>query len=115
MAHRVEFCEGQYNDPFVTIRSGPLDSMPPYRFGESKHGMLVFYRENNPWWPEMSDSVPFITLQKGQIARLEHTRPSAWNKMQHWRQIDHIVCTDTPRRQVFLERPPKVHKVAVQS
>lgn len=115
VVHRVEFSEGRYGEPFVTVKTGPLDGLPPYRFGETEHGMLVFYGHDNPWWPELSDSVPFLTLQKGQIARLEHRRPSAWDQMRHWRQIDHIVCAETPRARIFLDRPPKIHKVAVQN
>lgn len=115
VVHRIEFCEGQYNDPFVTIKSGKLDILPPYRFGESSHGMLVFYGKKNPWWPDLSDSLPFLTLRRGQIARLEHTRPGAWDQMRHWRQIDHIVCTEKPRPRLFLDRPPTITKVAIQS
>lgn len=114
-AHRVEFCEGQHSQPFVTVKVGALDILPPYRFGETAQGMLVFYGKNNPWWPELSDSVPFITLRKGQIARLEHTRASAWKQMHFWRQIDHIVCCDRPRARVFLDRQPTIHKVSVDN
>ncbi len=115
IAHRVEFCEGQYNEPFVTIKSGGLDILPPFKFGETSHGLMVFYGKKNPWWPDLGDSLPFLRLRRGEVARLEHTRPSAWNGMSFWRQIDHIVSTDEPRERVFLERPPKVHKVSVQS
>lgn len=114
VGHRVEFYQGQYENPFVTVKSGALDIIPPYRFGQTATGMLVFYGKKNPWWPDLSDSLPFLTLRRGQVARLEHTRESAWKNMQYWRQIDHIVCADHPRPRVFLDRPPTIHKVSVE-